>query len=270
MGDASAQRPGSSLERAVSCSSVDFDLMDEMLSGDCWFQTNTPSLDTQENETPEQGSDQKLYLLIQPRSPTPPLKDRLIHALRRIKEAQRDSDVLVQIWVPIRTEGKHFLSTFGQPFWLDTNCQSLVSYRAASAGYQFSAEENSNEALGLPGRVFLGKVPEWTPDVRYFSSFEFPRVDHAQTCNVRGTIAIPVFERDSRSCLGVVEVVLTMQKINYSSDIESICSALQTLKFLYIHRLFSTVDANSKSQSASSLSSRVGCTLVNPVVIPAL
>ncbi|ONK71922.1 uncharacterized protein A4U43_C04F13790 [Asparagus officinalis] len=259
MEDSGARKTECSPERSLSDSAVDFDLMDEILSGDCWLQTpdysdlfqpsgSAPSpffplldisnhgsnailaeTDNREETPPNSSSEQGLNLLVQPRSPTPPLKDRLIHALKCIKESQRDCDVLVQIWVPIRRGGRHFLSTSGQPFWLDAENQGLDSYREVSTSYRFSAEENSNEAVGLPSRVFLGRVPEWTPDVRYFSSYEYPRVDHAQRYNVCGTIALPVFERDSRSCLGVLEVVLTRQKINYSSDLESICSALQAV-----------------------------------------
>lgn len=157
------------------------------------------------------------------------VEERLIRAINYIKDSQRDGDVLVQIWVPTRIGNRHVLTTCGQPFTLDSSCQRLVNYRTVSTQYQFSAEENSNEAVGLPGRVFLGRVPEWTPDVRYFSSHEYPRVNDAQRYDVRGTLALPVFDRNSRSCLGVVEVVMTAQKINYSADLAKVCNALQVL-----------------------------------------
>ena len=254
--DADPPLPETSMDRALSDSAVDFDLMDELLSGDCWLETlnysdlfnqNTTSTSTcpfscspifsllennQETEettveTSELETTMSLSRLIRPRGPVVPLKDRLNHALRLIKESQRGSDVLVQMWVPVQKDGRHFLTTSYQPFWHDSSSQSLVNYRSASTSFQFSAEENSDEIVGLPGRVFLGKVPEWTPDVRYFSSNEYPRVGHALRYNVSGTIALPVFERGSRSCLGVVELVMTTQKINYSSDLENICNALQ-------------------------------------------
>jgi hypothetical protein len=79
----------------------------------------------------------------------------------------------------------------------------------------------------MPGRVFLGKVPEWTPDVRFFRNDEYPRVNHAQQCDVRGTLALPVFEQGSRTCLGVIEVVTTSQKIKYLPELESVCKALE-------------------------------------------
>ncbi|XP_017702242.2 protein NLP1-like [Phoenix dactylifera] len=157
------------------------------------------------------------------------MEERLIRAINYVKDSRRDGDVLVQIWVPTRMGERHVLTTCGQPFTLDSSCQRLVNYRTVSTRYQFSAEENSNVAQGLPGRVFLGRVPEWTPDVRYFSSYEYPRVNDAQRYDVRGSLALPVFERNSRSCVGVLEVVMTTQKINYSSDLEGVCNALQAV-----------------------------------------
>ncbi|CAL9133902.1 unnamed protein product [Musa acuminata var. zebrina] len=166
---------------------------------------------------------------IQPKGETGSVEQRLRYALKYIKESQREGDVLVQMWVPAMRGNQQVVTTCGQPFLLDFNCQRLVNYRSVSTRYQFLADESSHEAVGLPGRVFLGRLPEWTPDVRYFSSFEYPRVGDAQRYDVRGTIALPIFERNSPSCLGVVEVVMTTQKVNYSYDIENICNALQAV-----------------------------------------
>lgn len=155
------------------------------------------------------------------------VKERLVHALRYIRESTKDGDVLVQIWVPIKKGGRNVLTTSDQPFSLNPHSQRLVNYRTISTKYLFSAEEDSNMAIGLPGRVFLGRLPEWTPDVRYFSSDEYPRVDFAQQYDVSGTLALPVFEKGSQACLGVVEVVMTTQKINYHPELENICNAFQ-------------------------------------------
>ncbi|KAG9443098.1 hypothetical protein H6P81_018952 [Aristolochia fimbriata] len=157
------------------------------------------------------------------------VKERLIHALSFIKDTANGGDVLVQVWLPIKSGGRSVLTTYGQPFWHVPNSQQLANYRSVSTAYHFDVEENANEATGLPGRVFLGKLPEWTPDVRYFSREEYPRVTHAQQNGVHGTLALPVFERGSRGCLGVLEVILTTQKINYQPDLESICNALKAV-----------------------------------------
>lgn len=178
------------------------------------------------------GDEPDMIWQIQPKDPVPSVKQRLSHALRYIMESHRDSDILVQIWIPVMKGNKQILTTHGQPFLLDFDCQSLANYRTASTRYQFMADEGSHQAVGLPGRVFLEKLPEWSPDVRFFSSDEYPRLRDAQQFDVRGTIAMPIFEKENRSCLGVVELVMTTQKVNYSSDIEKICNALQVSSYL--------------------------------------
>ncbi|KAL3514867.1 hypothetical protein ACH5RR_027584 [Cinchona calisaya] len=165
---------------------------------------------------------------IGPRASTS-VMDRLIKALGYIKDWSGDKNALIQIWVPVNKGGRRVLTTNNQPFSLDRSCPSLACYRDVSVNYQFPTEEDSVESVGLPGRVFMGKVPEWTPDVRLFGRDEYPRVGHAQQYDVRGTLAVPIFEQGSRNCLGVVEVVLTTQKINYRPELDSVCKALQAV-----------------------------------------
>uniref|UniRef100_A0A7N0UT24 Uncharacterized protein n=1 Tax=Kalanchoe fedtschenkoi TaxID=63787 RepID=A0A7N0UT24_KALFE len=153
--------------------------------------------------------------------------ERLVRAIRYIKDSSKDRDVLIQIWVPTDINGKRVLTTYDQPYIVDSSSTSLSSYRSISLNFQFSAEKNSNVTEGMPGRVFLGKVPEWTPDVRFFKSDEYARVGYAQTFNVRGTLALPVFDRGSRTCLGVIEVVTTKQMVK--AELDSVCQALQAV-----------------------------------------
>ncbi|XWS55183.1 hypothetical protein CRYUN_Cryun10bG0152800 [Craigia yunnanensis] len=157
------------------------------------------------------------------------VKERLMQAIGYLKESTKDRDVLIQIWVPVKREGKHVLTTEGQPYSLNSNCKSLEIFRDVSKSYNFPAEEDSKESVGLPGRVFLGKLPEWTPDVRFFRSDEYPRINFAQKYNVGGSLALPVFERASGTCLGVVEIVTTTQKINYRPELEHVCKALEAV-----------------------------------------
>ncbi|KAF3796180.1 NLP1 protein [Nymphaea thermarum] len=157
------------------------------------------------------------------------IKQRLLQALRNIKDKSSDGDVLVQIWVPVKNRDALVLTTCGQPFALNPSSRRLMDYRTISAEFFFSAESGTKLAVGLPGRVFLGQLPEWTPDVQYYSSSEFPRVDHASRFDVHGTLAVPVFEQGCPSCLGVVEVAMTTQKINFSPEIDKICEALQAV-----------------------------------------
>ncbi|VVA92002.1 unnamed protein product [Arabis nemorensis] len=165
---------------------------------------------------------------IGPGGGTSSVTERLVQAVEHIKDYTTERGSLIQLWVPVNRGGKRVLTTKEQPFSHDPLCQRLANYREISVNYHFSAEQDDSKALaGLPGRVFLGKLPEWTPDVRFFKSEEYPRVQHAQDCDVRGTLAIPVFEQGSKICLGVIEVVMTTEMVKLRPELESICRALQ-------------------------------------------
>ncbi|KAL0456385.1 UNVERIFIED_CONTAM: protein NLP8 [Sesamum latifolium] len=83
---------------------------------------------------------------------------------------------------------------------------------------------------GLPGRVFTSKIPEWTSNVMYYNKAEYLRIQYAIDHEVRGSIALPVFEDDSleRSCCAVLELVTTKEKPNFDLEMENICQALQS------------------------------------------
>ncbi|XP_073264828.1 protein NLP2 isoform X2 [Populus alba] len=172
----------------------------------------------------------RLWIAPTATGPSSPVRDRLMHAIGQVKECTKDRDVLIQIWVPVKKEGKNVLTTIGQPYLLDRKCQSLASYRNVSKDFQFPADEDSKELVGLPGRVFLRELPEWTPDVRFFSGVEYLRKNQAKQFNIRGSLAVPVFEQGSRTCLGVIEVVTTTRDISYRPDLENVCKALEVCK----------------------------------------
>lgn len=168
------------------------------------------------------------------------VKKRLMQAIIHLKDSLRDKDVLIQIWVPVKRGGRQVLTTNDQPFLVNANSKNLAEYRGASQNYQFTADEDSKEYVGLPGRVFLNKLPEWTPDVRFFKREEYPRVNDAQQYDVRGSLALPVFEQGSGKCLGVVEIVTTSQKVNYRPELEDVCEALEVIIRSYV--FFETCD----------------------------
>ncbi|KAI6688486.1 hypothetical protein NL676_025314 [Syzygium grande] len=210
---------------------------------------------SQSDKHVNEGSDLRRRWWIGPRvslGSTSSVMDRLIRALDHIQDLTKDKDVLIQIWVPVNRGDRRFLTTNDQPFSLNPSSRRLSKYREISVNYQFSVEEDSKELMGLPSRVFLGKVPEWTPDVRFFRSDEYARVDHAQHFDVRGTLALPVFEQGSRTCLGVIEVVMTTQKIQYRPEIESVCKALEAFD-LRSSEVFGNhnVESHSKSYEAA-------------------
>ncbi|KAJ8764819.1 hypothetical protein K2173_010284 [Erythroxylum novogranatense] len=156
------------------------------------------------------------------------IKERMTQALRFLKEST-EQHVLAQVWAPVKNGGRYVLTTSGQPFVLDPNSNGLHRYRMASLMYLFSVDGESDAELGLPGRVFRQKLPEWTPNVQYYSSKEYSRLDHALHYNVRGTLALPVFEPSGQSCIGVLELIMTSQKINYASEFDKVCKALEAV-----------------------------------------
>ncbi|CAI9772099.1 unnamed protein product [Fraxinus pennsylvanica] len=86
--------------------------------------------------------------------------------------------------------------------------------------------DGDTDVLGLLGRLFRQRLPEWTPNVQYYSSKEFSRLNHALHYNVQGTVALPVFEPSGQSCVGIVEPIMTSQKINYAPEVDNVCKAL--------------------------------------------
>ncbi|CAA2989208.1 Hypothetical predicted protein [Olea europaea subsp. europaea] len=66
-------------------------------------------------------------------------------ALEDLKEFVRDKDVLIQTWLP-----------------------------------RLPTDEDSMEFIGLPGPVFLNKLPEWTPDVCFLKDEEYSRIKYSQ------------------------------------------------------------------------------------------
>ncbi|KAE8710761.1 Protein NLP7 [Hibiscus syriacus] len=179
------------------------------------------------------------------------IKERMTRALRYFKEST-EQHVLAQVWAPIKNGGRYVLTTSGQPFVLDPYSNGLHQYRMVSLMYMFSVDGESDAELGLPGRVFRQKLPEWSPNVRYYSSREYSRLDHALLYNVQGTLALPVFERSGQSCVGVVELIMTSQKINYAPEVDKVCKALEAvnLKSSEILGHPSTQICNESRQSA--------------------
>ncbi|XP_018457750.1 protein NLP6 [Raphanus sativus] len=159
------------------------------------------------------------------------IKAKMTQALRFFKESTGQQHLLAQVWAPVKNRnGRYLLTTSGQPFVLGPNSNGLNQYRMVSLTYMFSLDsERDDGELGLPGRVFRKKLPEWTPNVQYYSSKEFSRLGHALNYNVQGTLALPVFEPSRQLCVGVVELIMTSPKINYAPEVEKVCKALEAV-----------------------------------------
>ncbi|XP_042953737.1 protein NLP6 [Carya illinoinensis] len=156
------------------------------------------------------------------------IKERMTVALRYFKDLT-EQNVLAQFWVPIKNGSRYVLTTSGQPFVLDPHSNGLNQYRMVSQMYEFPVDDDNDGLLGLPGRVFCQRVPEWTPNVQYYSMLEYQRRNHAQNFNVQGSLALPIFEPSGQSCVGVLELILTSAKINYAPEVDKVCKALEAV-----------------------------------------
>ncbi|CAL1365910.1 unnamed protein product [Linum trigynum] len=153
------------------------------------------------------------------------LDEKMLKALSFLREFSGDG-ILAQVWVPIRQGGQYVLSTSEQPYLLD---KTLAGFREVSRTFTFSAELKPGLPLGLPGRVFVSKVPEWTSNVVYYNKEEYVRVKHAVDHEVRGSIALPILNPSGTSCCAVLELVTVKEKSDFDSEMENICHALQAV-----------------------------------------
>lgn len=160
-----------------------------------------------------------------PRSPGCTLSEKMLRALSLFKDLSGEG-ILAQVWMPIRRGDKVLLSTCEQPFLLD---QMLAGYREVSREYTFSAMEDPGSFLGLPGRVFSSRMPEWTSNVAYYSKNEYLRVQHAVHHEVRGSLALPIFGLHDKACCAVLEVVTINEKSNFYEEMEQVCRVLQAV-----------------------------------------
>lgn len=140
--------------------------------------------------------------------------------------------ILAQVWVPIKLGDQFILSTSEQPYLLDP---VLAGFREVSRTFNFSAEGKPGSFLGLPGRVFISKVPEWTSNVGFYNKNEYLRMDHAINHEVRGSIVVPVFDLHSEMpCCAVLELVTTTEKPGFDRELEIFCHALQVCRLFAI------------------------------------
>nr|GEU71886.1 protein NLP7-like isoform X1 [Tanacetum cinerariifolium] len=155
------------------------------------------------------------------------IKERITLALRYFIELG-EKHILAQMWAPFQIGRHHMLETLDQPFVYDPKFTLLHQYREATKKYIFILDDKT-EPMDICGRVFRHKLPEWTPNVQYYSPREYQRLSHALTYNVCGTMALPVFEPNGQSCVGVLELILTSQKINYALEADKMCKALEAV-----------------------------------------
>ncbi|CAH8333279.1 unnamed protein product [Eruca vesicaria subsp. sativa] len=162
-----------------------------------------------------------------PRSLSHSLDEKMLKALSLFIESSGSGEgILAQIWTPIKAGDQYMLSTCDQAYLLDPR---LSQYREVSRKFTFASEANQCSSLGLPGRVFISGVREWTSNVMYYKRDEYLRMKHAIDNEVRGSIAIPILEPTGTSCCAVMEIVTSKEKHNFDMEMDSVCRALQTV-----------------------------------------
>ncbi|CAL9236764.1 unnamed protein product [Arabidopsis halleri] len=162
-----------------------------------------------------------------PRSLSHSLDEKMLKALSLFMESSGSGEgILAQVWTPIRTGDQYLLSTCDQAYLLDPR---LSQYREVSRKFTFAAEANQSSFPGLPGRVFISGVPEWTSNIMYYKADEYLRMKHAIDNEVRGSIAIPILEASGTSCCAVMELVTSKEKPNFDMEMDSVCRALQAV-----------------------------------------
>ncbi|CAN7103268.1 unnamed protein product [Brassica rapa subsp. narinosa] len=165
-----------------------------------------------------------------PRSLSHSLDEKMLKALSLFIESSSGlgEGILAQIWTPIKAGDQFILSTCDQAYLLDPR---LSNYREVSRKFTFASKPNQcSSSPGLPGRVFISGVREWTSNVRYYKRDEYLRMKHAVDNEVRGSIAIPILEEASgTSCCAVMELVTSKEKHDFDVEMESVCRALQAV-----------------------------------------
>ncbi|KAL0739945.1 hypothetical protein Bca4012_081458 [Brassica carinata] len=160
-----------------------------------------------------------------PRSLSHSLDEKMLKALSLFMQFSGSGEgTLAQIWTPVKKGDQYMLSTCDQAYLLDPR---LSQYREVSRKFTFASEANQCSSPGLPGRVFISGVREWTSNVMYYKKDEYLRMKHAIDNEVRGSIAIPILETTGASCCAVMELVTSDEKLNFDTEMDSICRALK-------------------------------------------
>lgn len=205
-----------------SWASAEIDTMDGISPA----QRSGTLLNSSRTNTPADVSDKNAGIIVPKPVSGVSLAERMLRALSLFKESS-GSGILAQVWMPIKHDNGFHLSTSEQPFLLD---QILSGYREVSRWFTFSAEEAPGSFPGLPGRVFMSGLPEWTSNVGYYNKFEYLRAEYAHNHEVRGSLAVPIFDPKEGSCCAVLELVTTKEKPDFDSEMDSVCNALQAVE----------------------------------------
>ncbi|KAL2346005.1 hypothetical protein Fmac_000005 [Flemingia macrophylla] len=187
------------------------DFIDEMFVEGCWVETRVNSKSKARMEAQVEESEVGKRWWIGPRAnlgPSSSVKERLVVAVGYLKEYTMNSNVLVQVWVPAR-------ATHLQPPY--------------ALGLDYNINHCGDATRGF--NQFEDEYWSPNPNVRFFRSDEYPLVEQY---DVRaGSVALPVFERGTSICLGVLQILVPSSNPNPnpnpnpSLNLHNVCHALQ-------------------------------------------
>ena len=75
------------------------------------------------------------------------------------------------------------------PVWYSSS-GSLDNFRRVSEKFTFQ------NGIGLPGRIWLSKLPEWIPDVSLSPNTIYPRVQMAREAGLKASLGVPIIAKE--------------------------------------------------------------------------
>ena len=167
-----------------------------------------------------------------------PLSQLKIMSLLRFIASSRNWMVhfhcLMQFWRVVKVEGSHHhLSCSHLPFYVTSLNKGLCRLRKLCINQEYVAGGDDEKQLGGVGWVYRNRLPESTPDLRLYSTHEFPMRDEAARCGFRAYMALPLFDSHTFQFYGVLEIFQRYNSLHKMNHLLSVLDgALQVPYFL--------------------------------------
>jgi len=182
------------------------DSIEELLGEGCWVETSgVGSCEGQYMGTSEAEMEVEMRKRwwIGPKANSS-VKERLVVAVGYMRECTKNANVVIQVWVPLRS------GLVAGPEYLSRNPDEWVA-----------VEMNMNMNVNIGRDVSL----------RFYRSQEYPRLPYY--VDVPGSLALPVLERGTHTCLGVIQILTPpSDTINYCPQLVNnnlLCNSFQVL-----------------------------------------
>ncbi|GJW87628.1 NIN-like protein [Tanacetum coccineum] len=130
--------------------------------------------------------------------------DKIITAFSKMN--MLNNGFIVQFWAPVKIDGKHLLSTSGQPFAVDDLGSSFKNYRRLCVENAYDIDVNSSKFRGTPACAFLNRFPE----IASLHEVDLLLRNAFHECTFNSSIMIPICcpsqtSSSSDDCIGVIE-----------------------------------------------------------------